>query len=387
MPTLGWILEESEERRWEKQSLTISLDEPLPQFPCNQCGAQFFSSEELRRHLGLNHPLGLPALYIHGRPLQKEMEIRNLLKEDDLELFQCSLCRVRIDRGSWQDLTVSQFRTQFVQAKNEIWDVQLMHNRPLDNAQATDKYLIRFRIPDPHQLDIVDDHFRQTLVVDEPSHADLERFHNRLSVDAAARDYAGALGDYVLGILFKEGRNRKTGSTFQEFTDKMRTALEILRHFNRPIALTVSSSIRFNLNDFHDSNTITDPALATALKFFRNKTQLNSASLSVIALPPPSLTYMVCPIDRMTHQLLSACSNLARFGALTLAQLDDLWQFGTISPISAQDLVKLHVICAESYIHLGQMSRARQHIHAIQFDSSFRGWASDCIEDIFTNGT
>lgn len=392
MPTIGWVYEDAVERFLEGQPRIVLPAPPPPVFPCKWCQRAFSSVEELRRHFSLEHPLELPALYVRGQPLLRESTLRAPIGEGDVELFHCSRCEVQIDNSPWHQLTPSQFRAQFTHLRNATWNVRLIHERAEDASRTQEQYKIGFRIPNADDLDAIDAHFMRTLVLDELTHSDLSTFEAQLPIDAPAREYAGALGDYALGIVLKEGRSRPRAPIgFEEFAIKMRSALDIVRLFQRPIALVVSSSIRFNLNDFHDYGTATATELDVALRFFRHLT--SDAAIGGIrpwAAPRSQVrsTRAVCPIDLLSHRVLSACGRLARGDGLSAAELDDLEQrTRTTTPLSEQDLAKVHVICAEGYLHLDRPSDALPHLRAIQFDPSFKDWAQRRLEDIVIYGS
>lgn len=387
MPTVGWILEDAVERFWEGQLGHTPVKIPRPVFVCKWCGREFSSPEDLRRHFRLGHPLELPALYVHGEPLLRESVLRAPVREDEVDLVNCTRCEVQMDGGPWNPLAPPEFRAQFSQATNATWNVRLVYERSEDDSRSEEEYYIRFRIPDSAALNAVDRHFIQTLVLEELRHSDLKRFEDGLPEDVPAREYGGALGDYALGLLLKERHDPPRSQVgFEEFAAKMRSALQVLQFFNRRVALAVSSSIRFNLNDFHDYGTATATELETGLRFFRSiiggNTSKTSPSPHQVPVPQKSSKRAVCPVDQITHRLLSACTRLSG-GNMSLAELETLRQLtrGTVA-VSEQDLAKVHVMCAEGYMRLARPADARWHLQAIQFDPSFKDWAQRRLEGI-----
>lgn len=390
MATYGWILEDKVDRYWENQPSLDHVRVRPRVFICSLCEINLPSLEELRHHFSLEHPLGLPALHVQGQPLPKESVFRAPVEERDVRLFRCSSCRVRVDGSLWEDVAVSEFPTQFTRATNSTWHVRLVHERAVDHTQTKRDYYVRFRIPNTSDLNEVDAHFIRTLVLDDLGHPDLERFESGLiDKDAPAREYGGALGDYALGIILKERRSNSHALVdFAEFKTKMRSALEILRHFNRPVALAVSSSIRFNLNDFHDYGMAMATELEAALQFFRKCINLPIGAEPVsreIPMPPlqNGTPHPICPIDQVTHHLLTTCGRLSNGGTLSQAQLEELRQLTRgRTMVSTHDLAKVHVICAEGYLRLGRVSDALSHLHAVQFDSVFKDWTQHRLEEI-----
>lgn len=390
MPTVGWILEDAIERFWEGQPKAAPVHVPRPVFVCKRCGKKLYSAEDLRCHFNLEHPLELPALYVRGEPLLRESVLRAPVKEGDVELVQCTRCEVQTDGSAWCALSLPEFRRRFAQPDNSTWNVRLIHERALDQARTEEEYHIRFRIPGTAALNTVDAAFVRTLVLEELRHSDLEQFQAHLPSDAPAREYGGALGDYALGIILKERKSPPHAPVgFEEFAVKMRSALEVLILFNRPVALAVSGSIRFNLNDFHDHGTRTASELETGLRFFRDITGQVAGETQTHAPSgqgPPS-RHAICPVDRVSHCLLSACDRLVRGRKLSLAELEGLRQLTRgMTPVSEQDLAKVHVICAEGYLRLARANDAVPHLRAIQFDPSLKAWAQRQLNAVSPHG-
>jgi|GEM_PF-1175849 len=391
MPTVGWILEDAVERFWEGQPKRASVHVPSPVFVCKRCGKRLHSSENLRHHFSLEHPLELPTLYVHGEPLLRESVLRAPVKESDVEVLQCTRCEVQADGGGWQTLSLPAFRQQLTQPVNSTWNVRLIHERALDQAHTEEVYHIRFRIPDTPALNAVDKSFIQTLVLEELQHSDVKQFEAALPADAPSREYGGALGNYALGIILKERRSPPHAPIgFEEFAVKMRSALETLKYFNRPVALAACGSIRFNLNNFYECDITTAAELEIGLRFFGSLAMKGAAVTDEHELSGQgqSSRCAICPVDQVSHRLLSACNGLAGGGNLSLAELEALRQLTRgIGPVSEQDLVKIHVICAEGYLRLAQATDAVPHLRAIQFDPSFKNWAQHQLDNMTHYGS
>lgn len=385
MPTIGWVHEDAIEKFWEGQPRTVP--EPKPVFLCKHCDRELHSSEELRLHYSLEHPIQIPALYIHGKPLLRESVLRAPVKTSDVELVQCTRCEVQSDGGDVRQFSVPDFRKRFIEPVNSTWNVRLVHERSIDQSYTDEEYHIRFRIPEISLLNAVDEHFIRTLVIEELKHSDLNQYDAGLPSEAPAREYGLALGDYALGIILKERRNQPYAPVgFEEFAIKMRSALEVLRFFNRPVALAVSGSIRFNLNDFHDYGTTTAPKLEAGLRFFRGITGevIDSDSISLfVSETTTSAINAVCPVDRISDRLLAACMKLLCENNLPLSELEALRQLTRgMTPISEQDLIKIHVICAEGYLRINHTTNALQHLHSVQFEPKLKDWAQRQMEGI-----
>lgn len=391
MPTFGWRLEDDVERFWEGRPNLPRIDTSEFLLACSRCEMKFSSREELRHHFHLAHPLESSTIYVDGKPLLRESIIRLPIAENEVDLLQCSHTEVQMDGGTWQYLSLPQFRAQFCLQTNSTWNVRLVHERFEDGSRTTQEYNVRFRIPGTAELNQVDEHFIRTLVHEEVTRFHLEQFVSGLPTNAPEREYGSALGDYALGIILKERRTASYASIeFAEFASKMRSAHETLCLFQRPVALAVSSAIRFNLNNFYNYGAAAESEMDFGLEFFRNITGVDTNG-EIIDSVLPALQklaiHKVCPVDRVTHRLLSACIRLTFDDKLFEDDLNDLKQlFSGSDPLSEQDRAKVHVICAEGYLRLARPADALQHLHSIQFDPSFKDWAQRHLEGISIYG-
>ncbi|HSW48912.1 MAG TPA: C2H2-type zinc finger protein [Bryobacteraceae bacterium] len=383
MPTVGWILEGAVDRFWEGRPKKAPASPRT--FVCPHCGQPFASSAELRDHHAGAHPLELPVLYVLGMPLLRETVLRSPIGIDGVEPVQCSRCEVQEDGGVWRGLALPALRRAFASARDATWNVRLIHERLPDGAHLEELYHIRFRIPNGPVLNEIDEHFIKTLARDQVTHSDLERYSAGLPESAPEREYGGALGDYALGVLLKGGQvPRRSEVPFEEFALKMRGALEVLDQFDRPVAMAVSGVIRFNLNDFQNHKIGSGPEVDTAIEMFRSFT--GGGTTVIDRYEPSKYVAAVCPTDGVTDQLLRASRQIARGGSpsrSTTDRVSDLTRSAT--PISEQDLVKAHALCAESYMRLDDAEAALYHLRAIQFDPALRGWAQQRLTDLVSH--
>ena len=260
---------------------------------------RFLGRRASDEHLALQHPLPLPGLYVRGRPLTREAVLRSTLQPSEIDLVHCSGCQLRVDGGEWREPSLADFRRQFAAAKNTVWNVRLFNHWPDDGSRSWTEYDLHFRRAHRGRLNRIDGLSLRTLAIDRISHDAIDRFEADLPDSLPEREYAAALGDYAIGILLKEQRvPPRAPVDFAEFAVKMKGALEVLREFDRPVALAVVGTIRFNLNDFHDYGVSTAPQIAGGLKFFRT---LASSGAPPNAAPAADVsTVPVCPVDYIT---------------------------------------------------------------------------------------
>ena len=385
MPTFGWVREGDIERFLKGQPERPPAD---PQeFECPQCGKKFIQIQELRDHIGLYHPIELPKLYIFSKPLLRESVVRKHIGVDDIGLVQCTSCEIQVNGEAWRTITPNRLIKRFSQAKNAGWNIRLINERALDKAKTQEEYRIRFRIPDDRRLYEIDALFIEKLAIDEINHSELEAFQRCLPTDAPALEYAGGLGDLVIGILLKERNGLpRSPMNFDEFEAKMKSALDVLQHFDRPLANAVCNAVRFNLNDFQDHKVDSLSDIDKGLLFFRDIIEGGSLTRKrkrTVSTGEKPVKPAICPVDRISHRLLSACLQFVDGGILHPYDLEGLRQLKRgSSPISRQDMVKVDVLCAEGFLRTNRNEDARPHLQAIQFDPSFKDWSQRKMSEI-----
>ena len=370
MPTVTWIREDALERFWEGQAPPAPVRPRV--FLCSYCGKSISGRDAFDEHLALQHPLPLPGLYVRGQPLMRQAVLRSTLHPSEIDLVHCSGCQLRIDGGELQERSLADFRTQFAAARDAVWNVRLFNERPDDGSRSWAEYDLRFRRAQRGRLNRIDGAFLRTLAIDRISHDAIDRFEAGLPDSLPEREYAAALGDYAIGILLKEQRvPPRAPVDFAEFAVKMKGALEVLREFDRPVALAVVGAIRFNLNDFHDYGVSTAPEIAAGLSFFR--VLASSGEPPRVAPPTNSDTAPVCPVDYITHLLLSATAYLTIDGTGADAAGDMLLSTIERAPIaSAQDTEKALMVRSELHIRRGRWTEAAALVKPYRYDPAMK---------------
>src|ERR1051326_7734769 len=247
MPTVGWKLETAEERYWEH----VPAPTPEPAFLCPYCPERFMDGAKYQEHLGLDHPLELPAMIVGGGALLSEIIIRRPITARDVHIANATACHTRRIGEHERAITAHDLAELLSGETCSRWEIRLTNRRVVDQEEAERRYLIDFRIPAEKELNQVDKQFIRCLAVDKPRHEDLDRFFTGCPPSAVVQDYVGALGDYVLGIIVKEeGHAIHAPLGFEEFRAKYESSREVLRHFDRPVARAVTACVDFNLNNF-----------------------------------------------------------------------------------------------------------------------------------------
>ena len=384
MPTVGWIQEDAIERFWENP-YPPERHEP-PAIPCPYCQRLFPSSDDLFQHLGLDHPLDIPVLQVQSQSVQTEFAIRTPLDAADISLLNCTACEVRKDGGVARKVQPSRLAAFLAAERSSMCELRLLNERSLDHNTAAARFIARFRIPTAQALNVIDKEFVRQLAVEHPRIADVDAFRKVCPEEPEAQDYAGALGDYVIGLAIKE-RHPDAGVylEFEHYKEKFTSALSILKDFRRPVARAVSAVINFNLNNFAVAPVSSRlPALSAAFAFFRTIASGQEPPPQPYAPEPQRAP--VCAVDIVTHRILDATQRLCserKPHPLVAANLEELSRW---EPLSEYDATKIHVLSAVAHARLGDSEKAGRHHRALQFNFLFGKWALARLETPLSHG-
>ena len=362
MPTVGWIQETNIERYWEHPYPPERYGPP--EIPCGFCGRVFSSSDQLERHLGLDHPVSIPVLYIGAQQAGPELSIRTPVQSDDIALLNCTACEISRDGGPSKPISPERLVRFLAAERSSRCTLTLINERSLDRSKAVAQFVVRFSVPNRDALNAIDKDFIERFAhAEHPRIADVEGFRTACPSERPAQEYASALGDYVIGLAIKE-RHPEGGSLleFEHYKEKFTGALGVLKQFHRPVSRAVTSVIDFNLNNFVVSPAPTKlHSLGVAFAFFRAIAQgQEPASVS----RGSSRHTSICPVDIVTHRILDAARRLSstrKPHALLAAELEELsrWQ-----PLSEYDTTKIQVMSATAQLRLGNATAAKHHREA-----------------------
>ena len=256
-----------------------------------------------------------------------------------------------------------------------VLDLELRNERAVDQACATERVRLRISVPEVEDLAGVDAAF--LTLPDELDERVVDAHVDESRVFVSAARYAGALDEYLVGILIKDGAPG-TGEalSFEVFREKYSRALDVLREFpQRPVARAVSGFLRFNLNDFAGGAPNAGiPALDNC-----------AARLTAIAGQPGWCLQAAdrgvagaCPADDVTSQIPDDWSGATTQAGSKVARLLDRADLGTTSPANAAKCRALALdLSGGEYGEERLLAAAR----ALSGDLTFGSWAKEIVED------
>lgn len=383
MPTTTWIQETVEDRYWESQGDYGVVTPPPVTYPCVVCGQEFDSADARSWHASEAHPIARPTLYVADHAAPAELLVRVPVSASLFSAGSCTSVHVLVDAERINDVGPVELGQLIAGRRSGHLQIELENRRAADSADVRARYTIRIAIPDNEELAQVDQAFVRRLAIDQLSTRDVEMFASEIEPFRSARDYAGALADYVHGVLLKEA-SEHGGTTlpFGAFHTKFSRALsELAEHVSRPVAASVVAVARLNLNDLATPLPHTgDPSLDGCLRTLSEVATVSSQSpvsdrrLGVADVP-------LCPIDRDTHLVLATHDALAAEGT-TDSRLAEVGSRADDPRLSPQDRVKLRTLVAVSALRLGRADLAQPHLEILAHDGVFGHWAELSLEGV-----
>ncbi len=375
MPTVGWIQETVDDRFYEGRE-HIAAPRP-PVFPCVICGAEFDSTDERSWHVNEVHPLARPMLVVRGLPAPALSIVRIPIGRNDLFVENATDVRVLIDGKPVDGLVPAGLGALVATERAARFTIELENERAEDSADVVARYEIDVAIPDPRDLEAVDQAFVGRLAIDRPSTKQIDDFASDVASFTSARAYAGALADYVHGVLAKDG-SESGGTTlpFEAFQSKFARALaELSDHVDRPVAAAVVGVAKLNLNDVKGEPPKTgDPRLDGSLRVLSAASRLETV---VVKPAGEGATVPLCPVDRATDVVLNAYEELLDPGDASTSNAAERAEDPTLSP---QDRAKLRVFRVIGATGAGRRDLAAPDLEALRHDAVFGRWAEHELE-------
>lgn len=384
MPTAGWILEGASDRFFEGTSTVPGPGSPPPpRFACPFCLASFPSKEGLRDHTVDQHVGSRPFFVLGGAEPASTDTIRRAFLPSDICLFNVTSILFSYDGTSFDQHDPQQLAINVSSHSiSRIW-LRLENKFSRQAAPIHTDYDLTFRIYSQDRLAQTDKLFVAWLGRADPSVSDVDRFLQSSRIIEAI-EYADALGDYVLGVLVKDGDPRsgiRPGE--RDYRRRYNSALRTLQHFDRPLSQLVCGLIRFSSNDFSVAHETEFQPLNFANAWLGRLLGRGASSKeteTTVAARVGGCTD-VCPIDNGNDAVLSEARYLAsrpRWSADIEARIDRAGYLATLDPL---DRVKLLALWADTAIRLGQPSSALESMRKLVGNDCFGQWAESGLKE------
>ena len=242
-------------------------------------------------------------------------------------------------------------------------------------------YDISFRIADNKVLTKVEQAFKDILISEAITRSSIEKFLSDHRTKGPGREYASGLANYCLGILLKERpEGQKLTTPLARYRELYGTALDILKDFQRPLAILISNLIRFSLNDFDGNRLRTGyMKLDLAVDLLRDPNQCALPLNTESAIQSP-----VCPVDHGTWRVIEMASRLAAQPRWSPVLDDECRSLAKSHLLDESDHQKAYAVWAAFAWRLGAMQSISEPLTQIAEVYPFSRWAREYLEHVST---
>jgi len=323
---------------------------------CPFCAATFRVTRELTNHLGDQHRGGRPILLLQGRePAQlQQHRVGTSLRRVDVVLQNCSAAVVSINAGPQQALAPAELPKLLSSQTDALIDLELANQFDPAAQPIPAAYRIVFSIPEKRSLDAVDRAFRRYLAIEPLDFMAVDRFLNDRACAGLGRAYAGALADYVRGLLTKDRPyHLNVTMPFAHYRALYNQALDGLQPYRRPLPDLVCAVIRFAQNNFSAASTTGYPPLDGAvctLAACVPDDRSGATDLPDEAQPSPPVSSQdraeICPLDDGVSRILGLWTRLRDRRHWTQTLEDECRQTSNAATLDASDKEKVLALWA-----------------------------------------
>jgi len=334
-------------------------------YECPRCSAHFDSAQARRDHFFTVHPYRKPELLLHGQLLgNSETVIHEPVQATDWLLGSCH-------RASLNGRMMAP--DELFQALAECR--QGFHVLELSNQDSTERFELRFCIPELAELQRLEDIFNTLFLDNELSVDDVRRFAEACKSLKTAGEYLEGICQYLYGVLAKDQRGG-TQLSHAQYKERFNRALEALRNVDRPLARTIRGIINFSFNSFVQAASQADaPALAAAASLFAGWAGKPVRRWAVAQQEAQARL----PVDHATDRVLSW---MALSDKRQERELDELQQVSA-SPIwTAEDRTKALVLWLEWGRTCRSTDELRRMARRLLNDAIFAGYAEQVLEKV-----
>jgi hypothetical protein len=337
----------------------------------------------LAQHLGNAHTGSRPIFIFNGVEPAAQDVIRTAARRSELAFVNCTSVQVSVNGGASKVCSIEEATVELGRTSGRV-RIALENQFERAAAPITQSYDLQFRVPSDGELHRADRNFVASLAREDPRVADVDEFLQRDSYGAAA-EYANALGDYVLGVLLKDGDPASgVRRSARDYRPKLNNALRVLQAFDRPLARLICAFIRFSSNAFPHPSVPTGHAdldrASVLLNQLAARGSTTAANLAPIGGTPRART-AVCPIDNGTTGVLrraSQCLDTVRWAKLD----DDEFRAETkLSALDPLDRIKLYALWAYGAVRLGKPASAVEPLRELVGNECFGRWAEAALEE------
>jgi hypothetical protein len=340
---------------------------PPPVYPCQHCGEEFLTPDDLRAHRFERHPFSRPVLMIRGFEIgSAPVRISRRLSPSQVEALKCETALL-----NGQPLPPKELGSQLSKLRNETVKIELW------NGEIAATFELRICVAGEADLVGVERAFEEVRRQRRLDIRAIEDFIDAGRAFPSAVDYLDGICEYFYSVLAKE-RAEDSSLPYKQYRAKLSRSADRLKDFRRPLANTIQALIEFHFNHFREAEAFA-PGFRVGLTSQRFSRWLTGDIAAARTIPlstfddrlEKSLT------DFETERLLKW--SLESYDRI-LQQADEMEAL-LLKGLPEYDRTKLHILLAENYAEAGRLTDARNHARALRGNPSLSHWAERVISE------
>lgn len=308
--------------------------------------------------------------------------IGSSLRRADIILQNCSAATVSINAGPQQSLAPKKLPKFLSLQTDSLIDLVLANQFDPAAQPIPASYRIVFRIPEKRSLDSVDRAFRRHLAIEPLDFTAVDRFLNDRACAGLGRAYAGALADYVRGLLTKDRPHHlNVTMPFAHYRALYNQSFGGLQPYRRPLPELVCAVIRFALNNFSTVMITGYPTLDGAVRSLAACVLDDRGGAITSPTEGQQLHAMrsldraeICPLDDGVSRVLDLWARLQERRHWTQTLEDECRQASNAATLDASDKEKILALWALAALRVS--ANATEPLSRLAPTFPFGPWAS-----------
>jgi len=336
--------------------------------PCPQCGQEFGSEDELRKHRFEAHLLRRPALFLDGQELGT-LPVR-ITRPVTPKQIKIEWAEQAVLNG--REVAVSRLGHELAALCDDVCRIVLRKR----GVEA--QFVLEIRIASEADLGGVEEEFKRMVAGRRLDGRAIEEFISGASRFRSAMGYCDGICAYLYGLLAKECADG-ISLPHAAYAAKYAKATEELKAYDRNLARIICALIEFHFNHFRDAERLCPGSRLGRVAgryaaWIESRAKVPAASTGCEE-DPVEVERLVT--DWETECILGWASRplptlAERVGEIDLFLKRELADF---------DRVKLHMLLGEIFASIGNVKLALEHARGLRNLPTVERWAEVLIHD------
>lgn len=336
------------------------------EYTCAACGRTFTTADTLQQHRFESHPLHPPALVLRGAECRsRPVMITSKLTADNVHVIRGE--RAWVNGG---EIPVKMLAKDLSARSSETCRVVL------SNADARSEFTLKFHVASQADVLGVEREFNRMASRKRLNIQAVEEFIAVTRQFTSVQDYSDGICSYLHGVLAKERASDFPLSSV-DYSDKYERAVEKLDTYDRPLARTIVSVIKFHHNHFSEAavNGGTSRTAQAARKYRNWLNGRRGEDMGTCTYTSSKSTIDKWITDRDTELIVSWAVKREEELFTETSFMEEYLK----SDATEYDRVKVRMLLSELYASMGNTQGATDHAKHLSYLPGFGRWAENRI--------